>query len=456
VLLAVSCVAWGALAFGAVYPWAYWPLAAAALSCGISGLAARPAMPAIPPPLVGRALVVSLAAVAAAILVQLLPLPLAAHARLSPAAASLLPDYDFAYGAGMLRYRALSIAPAATWTALALYASFAVLFLGLARLLALGAARQLAEGIAAFGAVMALIGIVQQPLYSGKIYGFWTPQSVGQPFGPFVNRNHFAGWMLMALPLALALLCAGIEHSMRGLKPGWRYRLLWLSSPDASRVLLLALACGVMALSLVLTMSRSGMSALALSLVLTGWFAARGLRGLSRKAAALAYVALLGVTVVGWIGTDTIVSRFTSTDWSEFNGRREAWSQAVALARRFPVAGTGLNTYDTLSTYSQRTEMVTRFGEAHNDYLQLAAEGGVWLSVPILVCFGAFVREVWRRRKDGPGSTSWWLRRGALTALVAIGLQEAVDFSLQMPGNAALFAVVCALAVHHGPPVRRR
>jgi hypothetical protein len=50
--------------------------------------------------------------------------------------------------------------------------------------------------------------------------------------------------------------------------------------------------------------------------------------------------------------------------------------------------------------------------------------------------------------------TSWWLRRAAVAAIVAIGLQETVEFSLQMPGNAALFAVVCALALH--PPREAR
>ena len=40
-------------------------------------------------------------------------------------------------------------------------------------------------------------------MYNGKVYGFWTTQMGGSPFGPFVNKNHFAGWMLLALPLTL-------------------------------------------------------------------------------------------------------------------------------------------------------------------------------------------------------------------------------------------------------------
>ena len=91
--------------------------------------------------------------------------------------------------------------------------------------------RTLVEALTAFGVVLAFVGIIQKPLYAGAIYGVWTLESGRMPFGPFVNRNHFAGWMLMALPLTLALLCRGIHRSMRGLRPGWRYKVLWFSSP---------------------------------------------------------------------------------------------------------------------------------------------------------------------------------------------------------------------------------
>src|SRR4029453_11675802 len=103
---------------------------------------------------------------------------------------------------------------------------------------------------------------------------FWTPVfdqgHVG--FGPFVNRNHFAGWMLLVLPISLARLSAGIERSMMGVKRDWHRRLLWFASPDASRIVMTAGAVIVMALSLVLTASRSGMTALALGVLLMGVF----------------------------------------------------------------------------------------------------------------------------------------------------------------------------------------
>ncbi len=67
-----------------------------------------------------------------------------------------------------------------------------------------------------------------------------------------------------------------------------------------------------------------------------------------------------------------------------------------------------------------------------------------------------FVRDVRRAIRDQRGSTEWWLRAGAITSLFAIALQESVEFSLQMPGNAALFVVVCAISLQRAPASLRR
>ena len=64
------------------------------------------------------------------------------------------------------------------------------------------------------------------------------------------------------------------------------------------------------------------------------------------------------------------------------------------------------------------------------------------------------MRDLRNAMRDQRGSTEWWLRAGAVTSLVAIAIQESVEFSLQMPGNAALFAVVCALALQRTPASR--
>jgi hypothetical protein len=65
-----------------------------------------------------------------------------------------------------------------------------------------------------------------------------------------------------------------------------------------------------------------------------------------------------------------------------------------------------------------------------------------------LVLVILFAREVRRRFREGrDDGTGYWLRLGAVTGIVAIAFQEIVEFSLQMPGNAAFFTVLCAIAV---------
>src|SRR5262249_21250292 len=154
---------------------------------------------------------------------------------------------------------------------------------------------------------------------------------------------------------------------------------------------------------------------------------------------------------------DAVASQFASADWRELGARRGAWADAMDIASRFPLVGTGLNTYGIAMVFYQRHELTKVFTTAHNDYLQLAAEGGVLLLIPAIAAAAAFVAAVRRRFIEDTSLRAYWLRVGAVTSLTAIALQETVDFSLQMPGNAALFAVVCAIALHkragaHGDP----
>jgi O-antigen ligase len=454
--LTVATLAWGALAFGAVYPWGLWSMASLAMMSGTASLmAARAELTLTRAPIFAstpsRGLLLSLAAIVAAVALQLVPLPLDALSALNGGAIGLLGRLDlaFAYNPGP---HPLSIWPAGTLIALALLASLAVLLVGTARLISIGGARRLIEMIVILGVMLAIIGIVQKPLYAGKIYGFWAPHQGGNPFGPFVNKNHFAGWMLMALPLAIGYSCAGIAKSLRGVPPEWHTRVLWLSSPDANKLIMSAAGVAVMGLALVLTLSRSGISALGVALAISGWFVWRRFQGRSRKLIALSLLVLLPTLLLAWAGVGTVARHFAEPDWGQLGGRSGAWADAAATFGRHWLTGTGLNTYQVANLFYQQHDKATFVSAAHNDYLQLAAEGGLLLVVPILLCIILFVRDVRRRFQDDGETSSYWLRAGAVTGLFAIGLQETVEFSLQIPGNAALFAVVCAIALHRAPP----
>jgi putative inorganic carbon (HCO3(-)) transporter len=444
--LLIASLFWGAFAFGAVYPWAYWPLAGGAVGVALLSFLATPAGP----PLHLGPLAFALTLFAASVALQLVPVPSEWLRVLSSRALDVVMSFDLGVRARTDSH-ALSIAPPLTATGLVLFASFSLLVAGSARLVTIRGPHALARAVAIIGVLLAMAAIIQKPLSTGKIYGFWTPETAGEPFGPFVNKNHFAGWMVMALPLTLGLLCGAIARGMRGVKPTMRDRLLWLSSPEANRLVLLAGASAIMTLALVLTMSRSGISATILALSLTGVLALRRLGTTTRRAIATGYLVVVVVLIAAWVGVDTIGSRFAGANWSDLNGRRGPWADAAGIASMFPLTGTGLNTYGVAMLFYQQHDLARYYSQAHNDYLQLAAEGGVLLIVPAVLCVAALGTVVWKRFKEETSTSGYWVRVGAVTGLSAIALQETVEFSLQMPGNAALFAVLCGIALHATP-----
>jgi hypothetical protein len=323
-----------------------------------------------------------------------------------------------------------------------------VLLLGLSRSLTRDDTLHIAGGVSILGVVLAVEGIAQKAMWNGKIYGFWTPEQVGDSFGPFVNRNHFAGWMLMALPLALGYFGARVALGMREVKPGWRDRLVWFSSADGSVMILVGFAVLLMALALTLTMSRSGMLGLLGALIISGWFVAHRQAAGSQRAIVAGYLMFVALAAAAWTGIDRITARFTDSTAADAGGRLGIWGDTLRIAGRFPMVGTGLNTYGTATLFYQTVEPRYHFAEAHNDYLQLAAEGGALVCIPAALAILAFARTVHRRfREVSVESSDYWIRIGAVTGIVAIALQEISDFSLQMPGNAVLFIILGGIAL---------
>lgn len=444
----VAIIAWGVLAFGAVYPWAYVPLL---IACAIAGLLALVRARRIPLTK-SRGVLVALAGAMAVASLQLVPLPPSLLRFLSPGTDAFLQQYDLAYAVNPAA-RPLSINPRATMLGLAFFAAFGIFLAGLIKAFGRSGVRRLVAALVVLGGAVAVIAIVQKLVlgdhtYMGmKIYGFWTPESkLVVPFGPFVNRNHFAGWMVMAIPLAAGYLCALLPDGRRRLDA--RGRLLWLSTPEGGKVLLTALAVMIMTLSLVMSMSRSGMVCLAVAAVIVGWRLILTLQTKRARVAAFAVLALLLLVPVSWLDASATVDRLSTDPRGSVQTRVRVWNDTLAVLRDFPLAGTGLNTFGTSMIVYQTGSRDVSFQEAHSDYLQLAAEGGILLAIPIIVAAVLFVRAVRRRfAADEDDRVTSWVRFGAVAGVIAMALQSLVEFSLQMPGNAAMFVVLLALAL---------
>jgi len=441
----VAMLAWGALAFGATYPWAYWPLGAVALGMGITGLRATTAWQSAPL----QAVAIALAAVAIAIAVQLVPLPYAAFRALSPAGHDLLNELELSYGLNLPSWHALSLYPAMTAETLVLFVVWSVFCVGLASAFVRWRLEGVVQGLVMLGVVLAVAGVIQKAAMGEEplIYGFWKPTYGGNPFGPFYNRNHFAGWMVMAVPVALGYACWLIETAGRGRRRAGAGWLRWATSPDASRFMLVGLSVLGMAAALVITGSRSGIGAFGLAMAVFGALVVMRLGAMGRRLAVAGLAALFGGAII-WAGTGSTIERFSLVS-ADLPGRISAWRDTLRIIADFPWFGTGVGTYGQAMLAYQTGERHFTYMQAHNDYLQIVAEGGLLVAVPVVIAIIMIVRAVARRwREDDRDALTVWVRAGAVAGLVGIAAQSLFEYSLQRPGVAVLFAVLLALALH--------
>ena len=448
--LLIVTIAWGTLAFGAVYPWAYWPLAIAAIGLGLWGIAlggtwADPRT---------RHLSLALGAIAVAVFIQIVDIPYSWLATLSPSVERFLNEFQIGYlPPGR---HALSLDPAATAVAFGLFCAFGLLLIGLVRAIRFVRLDAFMSQLMTLGVGLAIFGVVQKALIdevNPALYGFWKPEHGGNPFGPFVNRNHFAGWMVMVLPLVIGYSCAVVYRSRRPRAGDWSGWLRWIATVEASRFVLVAFVVVALGMSLALTGSRSGIASLAVAIAVFGAFllTRRGARRARLMAAV--YLGVVLVSAVAWAGVDRTVDRFGRAS-SDAGGRLDAWSDTVDIIRDFPAFGSGVGTYGHAMLLYQTGGRDVMHAHAHNDYLQIVAEGGLLVTLPVLVTLGLVVVVIRRRLSSGDDDPlTYWVRVGAVAGLGGIAAQSVVEFSLQMPGNRVMFVVLLALAMHR--PLRR-
>jgi O-antigen ligase len=435
-------VAASVAALGSVHPWAYVPLWWAAAGCAALLLATlvlrrRGAVTLARAPLALPALAMS-----AWISLQLAPL-----------------------GAGG---RPWTVSRADTARGLAFVAACLALHAGAAAVFEDARARaRFLRFLAVLGFVLALEALVQVASGTRRIYGLVDPLESGNVFGPFVNRNHFAAYMLMLVPLC----AAGVGERWRawrplaGTRPSLRRSMLALSAPEGTRLLWAALPALATATALVATTSRGALAAFVVALALAA-VAARTRRGPPLWAAALAF-ALMGA---GWVGLERLQARFGGA-LDDAPGRTLVWEDTLRRMEGRWLTGTGFNTFATafsrvapfalpegatpwpegLMADAARAEGRPGFRvvpgdtgrrwyrETHNDYVQLLAESGVPGLLLGLWAAGAALAGA---RRDP------WL----LAALAAVLLHAVVEFGFQIPAVAVLFVVLAGMAA---PPQGR-
>ncbi len=387
-----------------------------------------------------RALDLSLAALVGAMAVQLVPLPPALAGWLSPArdrlvqARSLVPTGPV--------WAPLSLDPASTVYACAVLLAAVLTFVACRALFARRGVRDVCRAIAWLGLLLACAGMLQRAASGDLIYGFWLPFDRGAlPFGPFVNRNHAATWLVMG-----AATCGGYLMARVHRAGSPRRRMEPVRTSADSRMVWLAIAGTAMVIGIGVTLSRSG--ALALAAAATVLLAFGRPRAGRPGAAWLVAVALVAGAVLVALGQSAaLLDRAVDAAVAGPPGRLAIWRDTLSAARDFWLTGAGAGTYAQLMVFYQTANRTYYFNQAHNQYLQAAAEGGLLLVGPLAFALIALVRTaIARLRADTSGI--FWIRLGSAAGLAGVALQSGWETGLRLPANAELAAVLAALLLH--------
>jgi hypothetical protein len=208
-----------------------------------------------------------------------------------------------------------------------------------------------------FGFAVAVFGILQQLTFNGKLYWFREMRYGGIPFGPYVNRNHFAGFVELVFPVALVPLVLGKVRrerwyvvAMFGLLP---IGALFLS---ASRGGIVSFAVQIGVLTLMMLLRRTG----------------------GKHVLAGGLVLLLAFLLVSWLGVRQILDRFSSMQALEVTtGKRASMRQDTwRIFLDHPAMGTGLGTIQMVFPAYETLYDARIVNHSHNDYLEALAETG--------------------------------------------------------------------------------
>jgi len=348
--------------------------------------------------------------------------------------------------------RALSLDPYSTRFFLILLIVYFLFFAAaLAHIRGASQVKRTAATIVAFGTLIAFFGILQRLSMPESIYGLRpTPQAI--PFGPFVNQHHFAALMQMTSGIALGLLFgAGVGRE---------------------RKLMVGLGAGIMGMAVVFTGSRGGL--IGYLCVVSFAAAASFVRGRRKRreeqeagdnskrnllviAAAIGLVVLVLGSVLMLGGQESLFRGIglQAGQSDVTSGRLHFWSIAWKIFLEHPLIGAGFDAFGVAFTRFDTWNGFYRVERAHNDYLQMLADGGILG----FACVVAFVVIFFKKGISAIGNRSDKVLRsistGAFAGCLGILVHSFFDFPLRTPANALFFLLLIALVIGNERIARR-
>jgi O-antigen ligase len=375
-----------------------------------------------------------------AIALQLVPLTAGVRDRVAPAAAAY--DRAMRLDAAVDLGGPLSIDPGATVLALIFVAAIVLLFWCARTMFRLGGIRTTIHAVAWIGLFVSPLAIVHHVIPLPGIDLVWGLTARGlRPYGPFVNRNDFAGWLIMAIPLTLGYAFARIHSRHRA------GEALDAEVALDSKSIWLGVTICLMLAGLLSSLSRSGLLGAIVGFMFFVWRSRQQMTVQRAKWAALLIGVILAVAAT-YADMGALTTRLEGSFSEGLASRISIWHQTWPVVRSFWPFGSGAGTYQSVMVLYQTMSRFYYIAHADNEVLQILAEGGLLLGIPVAITIVAGARLIMKRLRDDH-TAAFWLRVGAVAGMVAIATQNMVEMTLRVPANAVLFAILAAIAVHH-------
>lgn len=451
ILCGLFCVLFSApLMFGAVEPWSLAVTETASFGLFLFWFlrmmrTGEPEVSFIKPPFL-----IPLGALFFIAVLQVIPLPPVFLRMFAPHTYRVY--QDIALNSGSIPWGTLSLYPHATVLEIVRFlSSLCIYVLTLQILRNRDSMDFMTAGILIIGVCVALTGIFQFGSAHKKLLWFREMQYGYLSFGPYVNRNHFAGLMEMLIPVGIGT-CIYLLPSVQN-RHGHRALLSeFLTHPHSNRFILYFAGVIIMITGLFLSFSRGGIVGFSLAMVFFGIMLL--LRSSTRKKGWVVVISFFIVLLsVSWFGWLPIVKRFveiSQADTSAVN-RVHNWKDSSEIIRSHPFFGSGLGTYEYVYPRYKTIPSRDKWEHAHNEYIEGAVELGIpglFLAVYIMVSFYVMMFRVLRQRSS---SYSRLLGIGGMTGITGLLIHNLVEFNLHIGANALFFSFLLAftLAVSH-------
>lgn len=262
-----------------------------------------------------------------------------------------------------------------------------------------GARREQLKSMAMyFGGTFSLLALLQWYTGGGTVFWLVDTQYEAEVAGSFANRDQYAAFIELLLPIALA------------------------ASVGRPRTPLVPLTCaGVMFASVIASGSRAGTIVVCIEVLIFVLAACLGSRRGYRTAGLIAASILVCTLIGGW---SYVWQRFAAGD--PFAGRREMLRATLSMIESRPLTGFGLGTWPTVyPAYAVFDPPGVYMNHAHNDWAEWMSEGGVPLLAMLVIFALAFAARL---------RTSLWS-----LGILGVLAHALVDFPMQKP------AIACAV-----------